>query len=611
MVAGGQIQNLSGLFSTNEIFEVPDFQRNYSWETKQVAELYDDIHKTHQQQDTHFLGSVILLRNTADLGSPLEVVDGQQRLTTIFLLIAVIRDLADGLPIKTVPGGPMGQPVNPVAEAQNLLLTSGEHANYRFLAHPNISGMVQNSVFAYPGPARPRLPKQHFKFSLPLRKAHKQLHELVSGSLQSYVDDEGKVRFLSRMLDTIKFKLKILNVSSDTTSEAYEIFMTLNSRGMPLGPSDLVKSEIFKNLTRDLKGKELAARNAQLASDWQMIASNLEEGDLDQFLRHFLVSNYPGALTSKKVFEKIDNQINRGGMDAAAASQKLLDDLLQASKLYSYLLANDDPEITGEEDSLHLLQELADSYRIFCLAVIDPRLNLSPPNRVDLIRLAEVLVLRWVLVGANAQELEDLMQTLSLGLRAGDTYETCRAHLQTKIPNDEKVTRAFEDTVESANLVRVVLYRINRRWDQNALIKLNNQSIHVEHIAPDRSTPHWLSVLFPNDEDIDRDVEYDAATELWGNKTLLDAKINQDVKQKPFDQKRVGSIETLPNGKTKEVKGYMDSNVRITQDLGTNFTYWDRTLISRRSAWIADCFLKIWAVHPDFDSIKPFSEWKN
>ena len=378
---------------------------------------------------------------------------------------------------------------------------------------------------------------------------------------------------------------------------------------MPLGPSDLVKSEIFKHLTKDLHGRDLELRNAQLTSDWQIVINNLEEGDVEQFLRHFLLSRQKGALTSKKVFDRVDQRINKSGLDAVDESQKLLDELLSSSKLYSYLLDNDCPDFTGEEDSLQLMQELSDSYRVFCLAVIDPRISLLPEQRVELIRLCEVVVVRWVMTGGNAQDLENLMQDMALGLRGGDTFEVIRTHLQSKMAADAKVAAAFEDTVESAALVRVVLYRINRRWDATNLINLDAKKIHVEHIAPDKATEHWLGVLFPNDDDTDRAVEYDAATELWGNKTILDSKINMEIKQKPFAEKREGFIETLPNGKIREYTGYSDSPLAITKDLGIHFHAWDRNLIAKRNKWIADAFLKIWTVYPNPTSIQTFSSW--
>lgn len=72
-------------------FVVPDFQRNYAWEAKQVNEFWNDLEFVTQNKNDHFVGSVILLQE--DGSTDLQVIDGQQRLTTIFILISLIRDL--------------------------------------------------------------------------------------------------------------------------------------------------------------------------------------------------------------------------------------------------------------------------------------------------------------------------------------------------------------------------------------------------------------------------------------------------------------------------------------------------------------------------------------
>lgn len=612
MPTGGQIQNIAQLIATNERLVVPDFQRNYSWELSQVDDLYRDISLTTANQDSHFLGSVILLREQAQ-GSPgeLEIVDGQQRLTTIFVLVAAIRDIAVSLPIDQVPGVENGAPLNPAFSAQSILgIQDSEGRTFsRFVAHPMIASTVETSVFPYPTNARPKLKGKDFKYTLALRKAVKRLNELVSTDLAELQDDEERVKHLYRLLETIKHRLKILNVHSDSSSEAYEIFMTLNSRGLPLGPSDLVKSEIFKHLTKGLVGSELDAKTATLTSEWKSILTNLDDGDVDQFLRHYMVSLLGSQLTSKKVFEKVRDFINKEGVGPVEQSQKLFKELLINSKIYKYLLDCDSPDIQGEEPSLQLLKEVSASYRIFGLVVLDSRIALKKEERVELLRLCEVVVLRWVLAGENAQVLENNLASQSKDLRDGVGYSTVAAKLKTWVKDDDTVARRFSEPVEDPSLVRAVLYRINKRWDVNHMIGFDPKKMHVEHIAPDTANSHWLDVLVPDASGPERLVEYENITEFWGNKTILDAKINQEVKQKPFSVKREGFDELLANGTTKHHKGYKDSPLDVTSDLANQQGEWSRELIHLRGDWILECFLKIWSNESKPESVRTFSQW--
>ncbi len=438
---------------------------------------------------------------------------------------------------------------------------------------------------------------------------------LLAEQLKKCSDDEAKLRLLNDYLRAIKTKLKLLEVTSDTQSEAYDIFMTLNSRGLPLGASDMVKSEIFKHLTEGLSGNALDLRSAQLSGDWKVIIDALDKGDLDQFLRHYVVSVETEAVTAKKVYEKVQLKLkgtHDAPKDAKLESNAMLQELMVSAELYGQLLTGKADWVQSPvkrkdaELSLTLLEEILDSYRIFLMVVVDPRINnLSTDQRIELIRLTEVVSFRWVHAGLNAQNLENNFQKWAMALRGGSTFEQVVALIKPEIPHDDSVKREFEEIIESSSFVRAVLFKINqKKWDESHTVTYSTSSFHVEHIAPDKPTDHWQGVLFPGDAS-NRDVEYDAAVELWGNKTLLDWKINLSIKQKPFDKKRSGDPSPPPAG----FKGYKDSNIDITRDIGLEVDDWDRDVIAQRNKWIADCFVKVWSVEEDIAGIVSFSDW--
>jgi len=606
MPANGNIQNLTALFSTNQVFEVPDFQRNYSWEPKNVEELYIDINRARALRLKHFLGGLILLTDPHDRNSRIQVVDGQQRLTTIFLLIALIRDRAAKLSIHQVIPAGGGAPINAEAKAQGLLVVDGPTLIYRFIPHVLVQSLIRECMFEYPNQDRRKLPDRHYSYSLALRKSYKKLASLLDADLKKLASDEDRLMFLYDFTQTISYNLEILNVQTDTQSEAHEIFMTLNSRGMPLGPADLVKSEIFKHLTRGLTGRDLELKSAELSGDWKSIVDSLENGDIDQFLRHYLLSTREESVTSRKVFDVVSKQINgtvHNPDSAKTESRALLTELVMSASLYSQLLNGVAPGVPGADPILRLLSEVLDSYRIFLLVVVDPRINLDQNARLELIRITEVIAFRWVLTGGNAQDLENLFQDLAYNLRFNKkTIDQLKQMISNELPADEKVKSEFQETYESASFVRVVMFKINAKRFPAAAIPYDAKKLHVEHIAPDKSTPEWLNVLFPSDTGIDREVEYEAAVELWGNKLLLDAKINQSVKQKDF--------LTKARGLDAQYSGYCNSTIQMTVDIGNNLQEWNRNEISLRNKWVADSFIAIWSMEEDLSALKPYSEWK-
>ena len=619
MATGGDIKNLVSLTANNEQFEVPDFQRNYSWEPKQAEELFLDILEARKSGAEHFLGSLIIHRLVDGQNIVRrQVVDGQQRLTTLFLLIAIIRDASHKLSVANIPD-PNNQaaPIEVTFQAQALLFVDGP--SLRFVPHPLVASMISSMIFAFPDPNRPLLPKKHFNYSLALRKTYRKLQGLLSAELRDLENDEARLRFLNGLLGTIKTKLKMLEVSTDSHTEAYEIFMTLNSRGLPLGPSDLVKSELFKHLTHGLTGPQFEIKSANLTGDWKAILDNLENGDIDQYLRHYVVSTQEGSTTAKKLYDKVLKTLKgtvENPKDPRVTSIAFLNEMLSSSAVYGSILngklawLNNASENQAQRNavlSLRLLADLSDSYRIFLLPVCDPRTALADQQRLELIRLTEVLAFRWVIGGLNAQTLEDNFQKFSLALRGGSSYSDVVAMISAAMPLDTQIVPEFEEVIESATLVRTVLFRINRaKWDTSGTIAYSTSSFHVEHIAPDKPTEHWLGVLFPNDSS-NRDVEYDSAVELWGNKTLLDWKINLGLKQKPYADKANG-VEAQDGD--PGFLGYRNSTFDITSDLGVNIEDWDRDVIALRNQWVADCFVKVYAVTERIPEVKGFSDWR-
>jgi hypothetical protein len=406
------------------------------------------------------------------------------------------------------------------------------------------------------------------------------------------------------MFLTIRSKLQILAIYTDSFDESFDIFMTLNSRGMALGPSDLVKSEIFKNITQGEPDNLTETLSAGLTTEWKKISDQLEDLDIDQFLRHYLVSTRPGPTTGKQVYPTYQEVIREDVSGThKVASQKLLNNLIDQSALYATCAQ---ASYSGDDKLntyLRVMANVQDSYRVFLMPVIDPDIALQMSERKELARVAELVALRWVLSGGNAQELEDKFQSASLLLRQDEfDLDAVKSELKKNLPNDQKIKAQFYDSINSPSLVRVLMHRINGvLGDESALIPYDSKKIHVEHIAPASSTSHWIGELLPGFTDGNLEAEYESLVEQWGNKTILDKHINLKVAQKPFAQKRDGSPED-------GWPGYVNSVLATTKDLG-NIESWDRTTIRMRGKWLGETFCLIWAIEPQLSHVLNFSEW--
>jgi Protein of unknown function DUF262/Protein of unknown function (DUF1524) len=600
---GGGIQGLMALFSDVDAFEIPDFQRNYSWTESQVESFHRDVMYSNVKKLDHFLGSVILMKSpNFDLDHTYQVIDGQQRLTTIFIYICALRDRLMKLPESKIKSPAGGVTVDVLSKATSLIFSDPENGVARFRSNTLLRAFLNEYIFAEPE-GRPALPKRHKYYTLALREAYRDIDELLNLETAKMNQDE-QLRFIYDMISTFEKRLKLLKVVTNSYAESFDIFMTMNSRGLALGPSDLVKSLFMKHTAAGMTADQVVAANQDISAVWKELTDNIGDGDVDQFLRHYLVSTESEPVISKAIYRTVESKLSDQSQDLALKSRELLNKMNSKSTIYASLLKPETIEDPFIQDNCRMLHALMATHRIIYLVILDENIQLSLLQRRELSRIVEVLAVRWVLTSGNAQELENHFQQVCVALQSDEfDYEEVRTLLASVMPPDERVMQTFElDTTKTA-LVRSVLHRINRLvGDHSEMLVLDSSKMQVEHVAPASATEHWVAQLFPDATD-DKSAEYSVIVEMWGNKTLLDKKINVSIGQLPFRDKCEGRD-------TKNWGGYKDTPLSITREL-IDEQQWNTALIRQRTHWIRDCFLHIWSLEDQPQSVTPFRDWKS
>ena len=409
----GSIAQVGNLIREIQQFEVPDFQRNYAWQGENVDSFMKDLIYAAQENRSHFLGSTILMKKSPDpQDKTYQIIDGQQRLTTIFTVIAIIRDLVVDLPIQELaPQVAAGVPVNVASKANELLFYDQSLGKTRFISNYLLRHFLGQYVFRHPIPDRPPIPARHQNATLAYRKAYKRIRDSLREKLMELESHEERLRFLDSLLTTLGNNFTILKIETTSQTESFDIFMTLNNRGLALGPSDLVKSLFMKHLTVGLSGDELQMKNEELTDKWSEATDSIDDGDMNQFLRHYLLAIQDKSVRGKDIFGKIEDIVEKSpGETPAFASAKLLEDIVVRAGIYASLLKPSEISDEHVRSSCLTMREVLDSYRIFMLNVLDPRYGLEQSQMREISRSCEILSLRWVLTGGNAQKLEDHFQ---------------------------------------------------------------------------------------------------------------------------------------------------------------------------------------------------------
>lgn len=607
MIAGGEVKSLGTFLLDIKSLKIPDFQRNYSWEDRNIDDFHLDIIQSSKFRKAHFMGAAILLSQTetSEIGKSFEVIDGQQRLTTIFMYLSILRDFAASLETNTIPApSELGSDIHVISEISKVLFSVPKEGTPRFQANRLVQKMFDDCILRNPK-GRPKLPPKDAPHTRALRRAHKRINEKIEDHLKEKSEFD-KLNAIYALFEALTFNFKILAVTTNSYPESFDVFMTLNNRGKNLEPADLVKSIFMKYLTQDEKDvRKLIEINKNISEEWDEIGKNLgDTGDINQYLRHLLVSKQKFPVQEKgiyiKVQELIDNEVESKRSDYARI---FLNEIKESSIYYGELLYPEELKDKQIRRSASTLANVLDTYRIFLYRVINPHTNLNLAERRELARLCEVLAIRWNLTNGGRQDLENLFQELSLILlKNEDVFNKAHTKILDNIPPDSKVKSAFSMDADNTNLVRVIFYRFNLLLgDESELVNYAPKNLHVEHIAPQTPTEQWKNVFFQAQKMEDVLGEYSSISEMWGNKTILEGNINSEVKQKIFKEK----VAADP---THEWSGYSSSILAVTRDL-QNIPDWNLDIIKNRNLWISEMFRLVWSTNNESQKVVPYSKW--
>jgi uncharacterized protein with ParB-like and HNH nuclease domain len=569
-----------------DLIKVDDYQRTYAWTRDEIQELFDDLIDTVDTGEFHFFGTLIFQSEGNHLAT---VVDGQQRLTTVFVLMAALRDEITRIGIDTLPSNPNRRlPIPVVNKVWEFLYFGLDPEKPRFKSNRFIEETLIKSVYAFPDQQQP-IRDRDSELTLKFRKAVKEVRKLLREDLEKHPSQEEKLERVNNLIDAVRERFLVLRVLTASLNESLEIFLTLNNRGLPLGPSDLVRGEIISRMSHAESESAQARLHQQIFEEWAEIADNVVE--VEAFLRHYLVSTGKTKVQKKKVFEQVSLRLRDTDPDGRKLKAKALwSDLRDASILYSQIL---NPTMGGDiQYQLEILHGLMKSHRILLLQVMRAQLDSNVLEKI--VRQVYILCVRWNIVGGNAQKLEDLFQKLGNEFAEFGNVETLLSALKTEANNLSVATinTYLREDADEGYLGKAILHGINRARTRGANQIDLNSKIHLEHIAPQTPTDAWKADLFSGDERLYQ--AYESTIQQIGNLTLLDFKLNMSAKQDTFDKKR---------------PKYDVSVIKLTDDL-TAVMQWTTLEVERRTDYLIEAFHKVFAVDPVDVNIVEFALWK-
>lgn len=541
-------------------FRIPPYQRPYSWTNDQVDDMWEDL--LENAATGHFLGSLVL--SSEDEFRPL-VIDGQQRLTTLMILMSALRDACHDRGLTDL-----------VARIDKRL-TADDLAHgddyFKFKTGTVNWPIFRDFVLRTPTDEKRRdldsldvLDHDTLARNARLIDNLRRMRAHLASHLET-VGVEAQAAWLKSFDSSLATKVELVVIEVRELADAFLLFETLNDRGLQLSAADLLKSHLLGQIAKKASEEEVESA----ASQWDEMLEDLGVGvDVSRFLRHYLLGTLQ-AVKKDEVFGHFKSLVTKNDADWVLA------DLRKSAKSYGEF---EDPSRLKHEPTKRVLTDLQTLRATVCyIALLPARRYLSEDDFVEFAKVAETLTYRYSsVVGLGTNDLErKYRDAAQLLLKSrGAALQEARTVLIGAMPDSATFRLAFESMrMGTQYLLRYTLQRVEEYIDPSVEKKIKaNTLVHIEHVMPQKLSGSWRDAL-------GGDVEFhDEYLNRYGNLTLLYWNLNIPASNNGFEDKK---------------KYYEKSQVEITKMLLHEPT-WGLAQIAARQKWLGEIADTVWSI---------------
>ncbi|MCQ2811283.1 DUF262 domain-containing protein [Helicobacter pylori] len=549
---------LLGFFEENQNnqFVIPIYQRLYSWGKEQCKQLWDDIIKIggNDKMNGHFIGSILYVLDGNTPSSPLLIIDGQQRLTTITLLFITLRDYLND-------EDEFLEKFSREKIQNRYLINSDEKGDKKFkliLSEPDRDTLLSLIDENKRKPSEP---------SLKIVENFKLFEEWIR-------KNTDKLKTIFKGLD----KLMVVEISLERGKDNPQlIFESMNSTGKDLTQTDLIKNYI-------LMGLEPEKQKIFYKRYWRAMEEDFKQNEtlFNQFVRHYLTIKTGDIPNINKVYEAFKRYQQERGIE----TEVLLQDLQKYCGYFCQIAFKKE----ADKDLNKALSFLVD----LDMDVVYPLLLelysdysdgvLSKADFIPIIALIESYICRRAVCGLGTNSLNKVFPSFTKHIQKDEYFKSLKAHFgylteKQRFPNNDEFKKLFI-TIDFYNFQKKK-YFFERLENFDTKEPVNTQECTIEHIMPQTLTEEWKRDLGENFQAI-----HDKYLHTIGNLTLTG--YNTEYSNRSFQEKR--DME----------KGFKQSPLKLNQSLKDLESFGEKE-IEKRANDLADWALKIWT-YPKLDA---------
>ncbi|MGL2706450.1 GmrSD restriction endonuclease domain-containing protein [Helicobacter pylori] len=556
---------LLGFFEENQNnqFVIPIYQRVYSWGKEQCEQLWDDVIKIggNDKMNGHFIGSILYVLDGNTPSSPLLIIDGQQRLTTITLLCIALRNHSSD-EVKILEKFSR-------KEIESYLINNNKDGDKKFRLILSESDKDTLLSLIDKNKRKPSEP------SVKIMENFKLFEKWIS-------ENTGKLETIVKGLE----KLMIVYIALDKEKDDPQlIFESMNSKGIELTQTDLIRNYIIMETETEEKQKDF------YNGYWRAMEEDFKQNEtlFKRFVRHYLTIKTGKIPNIKKVYKAFKDYQQKERIEI----EDLLKDLQKYCGYFCQIAFKKEADkdlnkalsflVDLEMDVVYpLLLELYSDYKDGVL---------SDQDFISIIALTESYICRRAVCGLDTHGLNKIFPSFTKKIDKKQYLKSVEKHFgslkgEQRFPNNDEFKDLFI-TIDFYHFKKNK-YFLERLENFDTKEPVDTQKCEIEHIMPQTLNPKWEGDLGENFEAI-----HEKYLNTIGNLTLTG--YNSEYSNNSFREKR--DME----------KGFKQSSLKLNQSLKNLESFGEKEILKRAND-LADWALKIWT-YPKLD-LETLEEYK-
>lgn len=531
-------------------YQIPDYQRPYCWDKNNVSDLIDDLFYAYvnSKNNEYFCGSVVLVKNFSD--ERFDVIDGQQRITTFTILFCVLRDVFKGRLDK---------------QANDLISESIsdrydiDKRRLKFLTNDDNQAEFEQKILKEIIFLNKFRNEQSIPNNIYLQNAHFikiELEEVIKNEFNNGSSFDVN-DFIKWLFDKVVFTV----IKTNDLENAIQVFNVLNDRGLALRSTDILKSKLMLNLSKEDR--------KTFKTTWNSIEKSVDIEDMLNSYLYYLICDNPKTSLDKEILNKYKNEF---GAEKNIDSLKKIVEIKDFSD--AYIKACEVEESHNKD--IYLLSYLR--HKIYWKSILSTAYFVNYQYTNELINtLVAFYFMHWI-AGSTIARLKTTSFKIISSIKNKEDISVikkiCKENLDKydidKIYKEELRTSDFYNRVWSKPVL--IMYEYSIKDDSVPTYIPLDQKITQEHILPQcpDEKSDWFQI-FTDEERVN-------LTNSIGNMTLLSLKKNVQASNDSFSKKK----EIYLNKDNVASSFVMTINV-LSKDV------WNKDEISNRANEILTC----------------------